>query len=180
MSIPLGPTNTPHTAFPLALHQTLAPVRMFGITISTNEERDAEGQIILFLAIPKTEREQIQLFRLSPLLYRASVRPKPANFIGSSCTTGVISHPTWGSVWSNADAKSLEDLTWYFPYYRWDNCLLLGRERKRGGQSWAWLFDCFVHVSKRCICMCKQQRNSSSPSYHHLRGTEPWDWCPYA
>lgn len=94
MSIPLGPTNTPHTAFPLALHQTLTPVRMFGITISTNEERDAEGKIILFLAIPKTEREQIQLFRLSPLLYRASVHPKPANFIGSSCTTSVISHPT--------------------------------------------------------------------------------------
>lgn len=42
-SIPLGTTNTSQIAFPLALHQTLALVGMFGITISTNEERDAEG-----------------------------------------------------------------------------------------------------------------------------------------
>lgn len=55
MSVPLGPTNTPHTVFPLALHQILAPVGIFGITVSANEERDAEGQIILVLAIPKTE-----------------------------------------------------------------------------------------------------------------------------
>lgn len=58
MSGPLGPTNIPHTVFLLVLHQTLAPVGMFGITFSTNKERDAEGQIILFLVIHKAEWEQ--------------------------------------------------------------------------------------------------------------------------
>lgn len=94
-NIPLGPTNSPHTAFLLALHQTLAPVGIFGVSISTNEERDAEEQI---LPIPETRREQTQPFPLFQLLYRARVPPKPANFTWSPCTSCVISHPRWGSV----------------------------------------------------------------------------------
>lgn len=108
-NIPLGPANTPHTVFSSGSNQALAPVGIFGVIISTNEERDAEEQI---LAIPKPKGEQTQPFPLFQLLCRARVCPKPANFTWSPGTSWfpTLGEALWMWRWSNADSKLLEDL----------------------------------------------------------------------
>lgn len=179
MSGPLGPTNTPHTVFLLALQQTLAPVGMFGITRSTNEERDAEGQITLFLAIRKAEWEQTQPFHLSHLLYTARLPSQQTS-------RGLLAQ----TLWFPTLREALYEAMLMQSHWRiWPNISLIiteitasfwvGKKEEReklGLTLWVLCtFQSYIYV-----CMCTQQMNSSSPSYHHLWGREHWDRCPYA